>query len=71
MGNGVKFSEICPKYSNLISGTKTSTGLKVKAKLDKKTYETKIKVPDETFDSINIQFHKKHPNWNYTITCKK
>jgi transposase len=56
---------------NLISGTKTSTGLKVKAKLDKKTYETKIKVPDETFDSINIQFHKKHPKWNYTITCKK
>jgi transposase len=56
---------------NLISGTKTSTGLKVKAKLDKKTYKTKIKVSDETFDLINIQFHKKHPKWNYTITPKK
>lgn len=52
---------------NLISGTKTSAGLKVKAKLDKKIYETKIKVSNETFDSINIQFHEKHPKWNYTI----
>jgi transposase len=56
---------------NLIGGTKTSTGLKVKAKLDKRNYEKKIKVPDEVFDSINIRFHKKHPQWNYTISPKK
>lgn len=55
---------------NLIGGTKTSTGLKVKAKLDNKKYERKIKVPDEIFDSINIEFHKKHPQWNYTIIPK-
>lgn len=56
---------------NLIGGTKTSTGLTVKAKLDKKNYEKGIKVPNEIFDELNINFHKKHPEWNYTITAKK
>lgn len=53
---------------NLIGGTKTSTGLKVKAKLDKKNYEKGIKVSDEIFNELNIDFHKKHPEWNYTIS---
>jgi hypothetical protein len=51
----------------LISATKTETGLKVKAKLDKKTYNKGIKVSDEDFEKINLQYHKKYPKWNYTI----
>ena len=52
---------------NLISSTKTKSGLKVKAKLDKKKYEKGIKVSKEDFDKIQLNFHKKFPQWNYTI----
>lgn len=52
---------------NLISSTKTKSGLKVKAKLDKKQYEKGIKVSKEDFDKIQLNFHKKFPQWNYTI----
>jgi Rhodopirellula transposase DDE domain len=51
----------------LISGTKTKSGLKVKAKLDKNTYSKGIKISDEEFDNINLKYHKKYPKWNYTI----
>lgn len=51
----------------LISGTKTKTGLKIKAKLDKNTYNKGIKISDEDFDKINLKYHKKYPKWNYTI----
>ena len=53
---------------NLIGGTKTRTGLKVKAVLDTNEYETGIKVSDEEFDKIKIRRHKVHPAWNYTIS---
>jgi Rhodopirellula transposase DDE domain len=52
---------------NLIGGTKTRTGLKVKAVLDTNEYETGIKVSDEQFDEIQLRRHKVHPAWNYTI----
>jgi hypothetical protein len=58
---------------NLIGGTKTRTGLKVKAVLDTNDYETGIKVSEEEFDKIQIRRHKVHPAWNYTISphqCK-
>jgi len=52
---------------NLISSTKTKSGLKVKAKLDKKRYEKGIKISQENFSKIQLEFHKKFPQWNYTI----
>jgi hypothetical protein len=52
---------------NLISSTKTKNGLKVKAKLDKKQYEKGVKVSKEDFNKIHLEFHKKFPQWNYTI----
>jgi hypothetical protein len=52
---------------NLIGGTKTRTGLKVKAVLDTNEYETGIKVTDEQLEEIQIRRHKVHPAWNYTI----
>ncbi len=53
---------------NLIGGTKTRTGLKVKALLDTNHYETGIKVSDEQLDEIHLSRHKTHPAWNYTIS---
>ena len=55
---------------NLISGTKTKSGLKIKAKLDKKKYEKGLIVPEIFLDLIEIKFHKKYPLWNYTIAPK-
>jgi hypothetical protein len=53
---------------NLIGGTKTRTGLKVKAVLDTNDYETGIKVSDEQLEGIHLRRHNVHPAWNYTIS---
>jgi len=45
----------------------TKTGLQVKAKLDKWKYPLKVKVSDEDMQSLNIEPHKFHGEWNYTI----
>lgn len=52
---------------NLISTTRTKSGLKLIAKLDKKNYQTGKKITDQQMQSLNIQRHKKQPQWNYTI----
>jgi transposase len=53
---------------NLIGSTTTRNGLKVKARLDTSIYPTKIKVPDEDIESVNLKPHKFHGEWNYTIS---
>ena len=50
-----------------ISHTMTKGGLKIEAVLDTHDYATKQKVPDEQWQSINIQGDAFHPEWNYTI----
>lgn len=62
----------CPLTShdvmvNLIGATKTKTGLRVKARIDKRKYQTGIKVSDQEMGNINITKHKFHGEWNYTI----
>ncbi len=52
---------------NLIGGTRTTSGLRIKARLDTKEYEKGIKITEEQMSSINIEPHKTHPVWNYTI----
>jgi len=52
---------------NLIEGTKTKKGLKIKAKIDRNIYELKKKISDEDFERINLVRHKINPQWNYTI----
>jgi hypothetical protein len=52
---------------NLIGGTRTKSGLKVKAVLDTNQYETGVATPDEEIDKLRIKRHKVHPNWNYTL----
>ena len=55
----------------LIGATMTRTGLKVKAKLDKRKYLLKVKVTDDQMRSLNIEPHKFHGEWNYTIRPRK
>ncbi len=52
---------------NLIGNTKTRTGLKVKAMLDKNSYETDQKVSDEEMQELRLKAHPFHGNWNYTL----
>jgi len=52
---------------NLIEGTKTKKGLKIKAKIDKKIYELGKKISEKQAGKINILSHKINPEWNYTI----
>jgi hypothetical protein len=52
---------------NLIAATTTRTGLRVKAALDTRRYETAVHVPDEVFARLRITPHTFHGDWNYTI----
>jgi len=52
---------------NLIGGTRTRTGLKVKAVLDTNQYETGVAISDEDIDQLRLKRHKLHPDWNYTL----
>lgn len=51
----------------LIAATKTSTGLRVTCKLDKRSYRPGKVVTDEQWESIRIQRNKFHGDWNYEI----
>ena len=53
---------------NLIEGTTTKKGLKIKAKIDKNIYELKKKVSDKEFEKISFVRHENNPQWNYTIS---
>lgn len=52
---------------DLISRTKTSTGLTVKARLDKKKYKKGRKVTKDQLEKLNILRDRFHGEWNYTI----
>jgi len=51
----------------LIGETTTSTGLEVKAQLDKRRYPVKVKVTDEEMKMVKIKPHNFHGEWNYSI----
>lgn len=50
-----------------LRGTKTEGGLRVTARLNDRTYPTKIKVTDQEMESLNLRRHETCPRWNYTI----
>ena len=52
---------------NLIGSTTTTTGLKIKAKLNRKKYPTGIKVTDSELAKVRIKPAKFHGEWNYTV----
>lgn len=51
----------------LIGNTTTSTGLKIKTKVDHRTYGKGKKISDKEFKSININPFDFHGEWNYII----
>jgi Rhodopirellula transposase DDE domain len=50
-----------------IRGARTRAGLPVQARLNRRRYKTKIKVPDWQMRALNLERHKTCPRWNYTI----
>jgi hypothetical protein len=55
----------------LIGNVRTSTGLRVRAKLDKRKYPTGIVVPDSTMADLAIIQEEFHGEWNYTIVPRR
>ncbi len=53
---------------NLIEGTTTKKGLKIKAVMDRKIYELGKKILEKDFEKINIKEHEINSKWNYTIS---
>ena len=56
---------------NLIGGTRTKTGLKVKAILDTNQYETGVELSKKDMDQLRLTRHKIHPDWNYTLSPRR
>ena len=52
----------------LIAATTTTTGLTVRAELDKNKYPKGVKTSDAQLAAINLTRHEFHGDWNYTIT---
>lgn len=52
---------------NYISTTKTSTGLKVKAYVEPKLYQTGVKIDDAEMRSLNLIPADVLPMWNYAL----
>jgi transposase len=52
---------------NLIGGTTTRSGLRVKALLDTREYEPGQKITDDEMRTLRLQPHRFHGDWNYTF----
>lgn len=52
---------------NLIANTTTTTGLRIGASLDERSYPTGIKVSDEQLQQVRIVRDDWHGDWNYAI----
>ena len=50
---------------NLIAGTRTRAGLRIRAELDEGKYPTGIKVPDAQLNALNLKQSDFHGDWNY------
>ena len=52
---------------NLIGHTKTRSGLKVKALLDTKRYQTGERFAEHDMNALRLKRHAFHGDWNYTL----
>jgi len=52
---------------NLIAGTTTTKGLKVRSELDTNSYPTGAKVPDKQLAQVRLRPDVFHGDWNYEI----
>ena len=53
---------------NLISNTKTNTGLEIMSQLDENLYKKGIKISGDDMKNIRHQPLEFHGEWNYKIT---
>jgi len=51
----------------LIANTRTTTGLKIKAKLTQRTYPTGIEISDSEMAKLNLIRDAFHGDWNYSL----
>ncbi len=63
-GRPLESTEIIVK---LIGATTTTTGLKIKAALDKRSYKKGVTVTAQQMATVNIKPDKFHGDWNYRI----
>lgn len=56
---------------NLIGGTTTTSGLRVKALLDTRAYEPGQQIPDDEMRALTLKPHKFHGDWNYTLQPRR
>jgi hypothetical protein len=52
----------------LIGGTRTRSGLQVKALLDTRDYEAGVQISTQQMQELNLRGHTFHPDWNYTLS---
>ena len=52
---------------NLISATKTKTGLRVRSRLDERVYPKGRRISDKQLATVNLEPYVFHGEWNYTI----
>ncbi len=52
---------------SLIGSTTTTTGLRVRSEIDKRSYPLGVSVSAGKMDQIRLQRHDVHGDWNYTI----
>jgi hypothetical protein len=51
----------------LIGATRTTTGLRVKSRLDRRKYRLGAEVPDDVMANLNIERAEFHGEWNYKL----
>ena len=56
---------------NLIGSTRTDTGLRVRAEIDRNSYPKGVVVSDDQMAKVRLQPHTFHGEWNYTIRPKR
>lgn len=54
-----------------IRSTTTGSGLRVRARLHRKNYQTGERIPNSDFQQLLLKPHKTLPKWNYTLTPSK
>jgi hypothetical protein len=52
---------------SLIGSTRTTSGLRVRTEIDHGTYPGGVFITDEQMASLNLERHRFHGDWNYTI----
>jgi transposase len=52
---------------NLIANTRTRTGLRIRAELDRGVYPTGIKITDAELNELNLKHAEFHGDWNYAL----